>query len=121
MDVSEQIQAIVWSYVGESPLILAAVLGMLFTVVRWVRLGPGALPAFAGCACLLLVSIYLPLHYNLIMSPLVEKAGEDGDYDRIEVYYQVSHFVMSLGLAIGAGLLILGVHMGRADSPSDRP
>ena len=113
MDMSDNLENIIRSFVGELPILIVALLGLIFTIVRWSKLGSGAMPALAGTCCVILLSLYVPFHYNVVMRSLFE----DADYDQIQNLYMVSHLLISIFLAAGIGLLILGVHLGRQSNP----
>ena len=107
--MSPELENIIRSFIGELPVIIVALLGLIFTIARSPKLGAGALPAMAGAGCILLLSLYMPFHYQLVMRSLVENL----DIDRVQSVYLVSHLLLSLIFAAGVGLLILGAHLGR--------
>lgn len=113
--MTDNLENVIRSFIGEMPLILVALFGLVLTVVRWGKLGSGAMPALAGTCCLLILSFYIPFHYSVVLQTLIDQI----DPEQIENLFLVSHLLISIALAIGVGLLILGVHLGRrsADSP----
>jgi hypothetical protein len=96
---------------GQVPVLLAYLLGIILALVMWRRYPRPALLTLMGVSLLLLVSVVTPF---LSMSLTFRRAGDGGGHERIGFLLSAISLGSSLLRAAGVGLLLAAVFIGRS-------
>jgi len=116
METSEILPDILKSLATQSPVILVCFTGFAVVVVRWRSLGTGALPSLLGFGFAVLLSLASPILWAILPRALHEKASTE-----MSSIFTAVGVAQSVCWALALALLVLGISMGRSQTPPRIP
>jgi riboflavin transporter FmnP len=116
----EKLSQYFWTFVEQSPSLIAMLACLVFALTRWKRFPKVALAVALSLGLIIIHAIVFIFVYDLVLpiflKPALAQSTEQFESTR-RIVYLVTGLIYNSLLAVGFGILLAGVFMQRKPAP----
>ena len=116
----EKLSQYFWTFVEQSPSLIAMLACLVFALTRWKRLPKVALAVALSLGLIIIHAIVFIFVYDLVLpiflKPALAQSIEQFESTR-RIVYLVTGLIYNSLLAVGFGILLAGIFMQRKPAP----
>ena len=116
----EKLSQYFWTFVEQSPSLIAMLACLVFALTRWKRFPKVALAVALSLGLIIIHTIVFIFVYDLVLpiflKPALAQSTEQYENTR-RIVYLVTGLIYNSLLAVGFGILLAGVFMQRKPAP----